>query len=155
MKKFLKVDHFIGKEKAQAENEYYLLNYTWFTKRHFVRHKNPQKLEAACLFQLFSLNSTMLVLVFLIQRPPNGLHFSFRVTFAPHRWIKTKTSYSRSATIFFSCVIILIRFATILVINKENMSKILKKIRKIEIEPETLDQSQNGVRICNWHEKLD
>ena len=28
MKKFLKVDHFIGKEKAQAENEYYLLNYT-------------------------------------------------------------------------------------------------------------------------------
>ena len=52
-------------------------------------------------------------------------------------------------------MIILIKFATILVKNKENMSKILKKIRKIEIEPETLAQSQNGVRICNRHEKLD
>ena len=31
MKKFLKVDHFIGKEKAQAENEYYLLNYTKYS----------------------------------------------------------------------------------------------------------------------------
>ena len=69
--------------------------------------------------------------------------------------MKTKRSHLKSAMFFFSCVIILIKFATILVINKENMSKILKKIRKIEIEPETLAQSQNGVRICNRHEKLD
>ena len=61
--------------------------------------------------------------------------------------MKTKTSH-------YGCVIV-DEICDNLVINKENMSKILKKIRKIEIEPETLAQSQNGVRICNRHEKLD
>ena len=42
-----------------------------------------------------------------------------------------------------------------LVINKKNMSNILKNIRKIEIEPEALAQSQNGRSICNGCDKLD
>ena len=41
-----------------------------------------------------------------------------------------------------------------LVINKKNMSKNLEENEKIEIVPETLDQSQNNLWIWNQREEL-
>ena len=41
---------------------------TRFTKRHFVRHKNPQKLEDTYIIQFFSLNVNMKLILQLIQR---------------------------------------------------------------------------------------
>ena len=56
-----------------------------FTKRHFVRHKNTQKLEEAYIIQFLFLSLNMESVFKFIQRPQNGGHFSFSVFFAPHR----------------------------------------------------------------------
>ena len=52
-------------------------NYTRFTKRHFVRHKNPQKLEEAYIIQFLLLSLNMDSVFKFLQRSPNGSQFSF------------------------------------------------------------------------------
>ena len=60
-------------------------NHTRFTKRHFVRHKNTQKLEEAYIIQFLFLSLNMESVFKFIQWPQNGGHLSFSVFFAPHR----------------------------------------------------------------------
>ena len=48
-----------------------------FTKRHFVWHKNTQKLEEAYLIQFLLLSLNMNSVFKFLQRPPNGSQFSF------------------------------------------------------------------------------
>ena len=48
-----------------------------FTKRHFVWHKNPQKLEGAYLIQFLLLSLNMDSVFKFLQWSPNGSQFSF------------------------------------------------------------------------------
>ena len=51
--------------------------YTPFTKRHFVRHKNPQKLDDTHIIPFLFLSLNLDSVFKFIQRPPNGSQFSF------------------------------------------------------------------------------
>ena len=68
---------------------------TRFTKRHFVWHKNTQKLEDSCIIPFLLLSLNMDSVFKFLQRPPNASQFSFWVTFARHLpvWKKKKSKH--------------------------------------------------------------
>ena len=49
-----------------------------FTKRHFVRDKNPQQLDGGYIIQYHFLNMNMNLLLKNNQRSPNGGQFPFQ-----------------------------------------------------------------------------
>ena len=69
-------------------------DYSRFTKRQFVRDKNPQKLNNAYIIPFLFLNSNMDLLLKSIQLPPNGSQFLFQwlyaLQMAVHHSRKTK-----------------------------------------------------------------
>ena len=68
------------------------LNGLWddsrFTKRHFVGHKNPQKLDDTHMIPFLFLSLNLESVFKFIQRPQNASHFSFWVTFAPQTTVE-------------------------------------------------------------------
>ena len=51
--------------------------YARFKKRHFVRHKNPQKLDDTYIIPFLFLSLNPESVFKFIQRPQNASHFSF------------------------------------------------------------------------------
>ena len=76
-------------------SKFIINTYSRFTKRQFVWHKNPQKLEEAYIIQFLLLSLNMGSDFKFIQRPPNGSQFSFFIKNFTHEFFVYSKFYSK------------------------------------------------------------